>query len=163
VTEARNLAGRPVTEQVTQGWPQESGDVEECLCPVRRCCRKATKGVCTMCTPWASDRFGSGRTSAGLGRIGYVFWSSQCLQGLECSSSPTLGTGVSAGQRRFSLKLVLLRVDSVHTLVSDLVFRGVWVPGGPYSVVWGSGLSPACRVLPERASSGSSSLLVLSH
>ena len=36
--------------------------------------------------------FELGRTSAGLGRIGYVFWSSQCFQGLECSSSPTLGT-----------------------------------------------------------------------
>jgi hypothetical protein len=35
---------------------------------------------------------GLGRTSAGLGRIRYVFWSSQCLQGLECSSSPTSGT-----------------------------------------------------------------------
>ncbi len=28
----------------------------------------------------------------GLGRIAYVFWSSQCLQGLECGSSPTSGT-----------------------------------------------------------------------
>ncbi|GAA3316098.1 hypothetical protein GCM10017710_26820 [Arthrobacter ramosus] len=40
-------------------------------------------------------RFGLGRTSAGLGRIGYVFWSSQCLQGLECGSSPTSGTVLS--------------------------------------------------------------------
>jgi hypothetical protein len=37
-------------------------------------------------------RFGSGRTGAGLGRIAYVFGSSQCLQGLECGSSPTSGT-----------------------------------------------------------------------
>ena len=37
-------------------------------------------------------RFGSGRTSAGLGRIRYVFGSSQWLQGLECGSSPTSGT-----------------------------------------------------------------------
>jgi hypothetical protein len=36
--------------------------------------------------------FGSGRTSAGLTRIAYVFGSSQCLQGLECGSSPTSGT-----------------------------------------------------------------------
>ena len=35
---------------------------------------------------------GLGRTSAGLGRIAYVFGSSQCLQGLECGSSPTSGT-----------------------------------------------------------------------
>ncbi len=36
--------------------------------------------------------FGSGRISVGLGRIAYVFGSSQCLQGLECGSSPTSGT-----------------------------------------------------------------------
>jgi hypothetical protein len=40
------------------------------------------------------NRFGIGlgRTSAGLTRIRYVFGSSQCLQGLECGSSPTSGT-----------------------------------------------------------------------
>ena len=37
-------------------------------------------------------RFGSGCLSAGVGRIAYVFWSSQCSQGLESGSSPTLGT-----------------------------------------------------------------------
>ena len=37
-------------------------------------------------------RFRSGRISAGLGRIAYVFWTSQCFQGLECGSSPTSGT-----------------------------------------------------------------------
>ena len=37
-------------------------------------------------------RFGSGCISAGLGRIAYVFWTSQCLQGRECGSSPTSGT-----------------------------------------------------------------------
>ena len=36
--------------------------------------------------------FGLGRTSAEPARIAYVFWSSQCLQGLECGSSPTSGT-----------------------------------------------------------------------
>ena len=36
--------------------------------------------------------FGSGRISVGLARIAYVFWASQRLQGLECSSSPTSGT-----------------------------------------------------------------------
>jgi hypothetical protein len=36
--------------------------------------------------------FGLSRTSAGLARIPHVFRSSQCLQGLECSSSPTSGT-----------------------------------------------------------------------
>ena len=74
-----------------------------------------------------------------------------------------LGHSVSAGQKRFSLKLVLFRVDSVHTPTSDLVLRGVWVPGRPvFGCVWGSGLSPSGFVLPERASSGSSSLFVLS-
>ena len=36
--------------------------------------------------------FGLGRISVGLARIGHVFWSSQCLQVLECGSSPTSGT-----------------------------------------------------------------------
>jgi hypothetical protein len=42
---------------------------------------------------------GSGlvRTSAGLGRIGYVSGGVQCLQGLECSSSPTSGTAFPLG------------------------------------------------------------------
>jgi hypothetical protein len=36
--------------------------------------------------------FGLGRTSAGLARTRHVFGTSQRLQGLECSSSPTSGT-----------------------------------------------------------------------
>ena len=36
--------------------------------------------------------FGSGRTGAGLGRIGDVSGGVQCLQGLEPGSSPTSGT-----------------------------------------------------------------------
>jgi hypothetical protein len=36
--------------------------------------------------------FGSGRTAARLGRIPHVSGRAQCLQGLECSSRPTLGT-----------------------------------------------------------------------
>jgi len=36
--------------------------------------------------------FGLGRTAAGSGRIPYVSAGVQCLQGLECSSSPTSGT-----------------------------------------------------------------------
>jgi hypothetical protein len=35
---------------------------------------------------------GLGRIGDGLGRIGYVSGEAQCLQGLECSSSPTSGT-----------------------------------------------------------------------
>ena len=36
--------------------------------------------------------FGSGRTWVGSGRIPHVSAGGQCLQGLECSSSPTSGT-----------------------------------------------------------------------
>jgi hypothetical protein len=36
--------------------------------------------------------FGLGRISAGLARIGYVFWTSLNLQGLKSGSSPTSGT-----------------------------------------------------------------------
>ena len=36
--------------------------------------------------------FGSGRTWAGSGRIPHVSAGAQCLQGRECSSSPTSGT-----------------------------------------------------------------------
>jgi hypothetical protein len=55
---------------------------------------------------------GLGRTSAGLARMRYVFGSSQCLQGLECGSSPTSGT-VFPQVRGF---LASDPVDSVHTL-----------------------------------------------
>ena len=55
----------------------------------RRCCSKAKNGVCTMCTPWASDWVL--HRSDWLG-FPYVFGTSQCLQGLECGSSPTSGT-----------------------------------------------------------------------
>ena len=36
--------------------------------------------------------FGLGRIGVGSGRIAHVSGTSQCLQGLECSSSPTSGT-----------------------------------------------------------------------
>jgi hypothetical protein len=42
---------------------------------------------------------GLGRTSAGLGRIGYVSAGSQCFQGLEAGSSPTSGTVFRNGTR----------------------------------------------------------------
>ena len=42
-----------------------------------------------MYTLWASD---SGRIGVGSGRIPHVSGGAQCLQGLECSSSPTSGT-----------------------------------------------------------------------
>jgi hypothetical protein len=35
---------------------------------------------------------GPGRMGVGTGRIPHVSGGAQCLQGLECSSSPTLGT-----------------------------------------------------------------------
>jgi hypothetical protein len=40
---------------------------------------------------------GLGRTSAGLGRIAYVFWSSQYLRAPECGSSPSSGTRFPLG------------------------------------------------------------------
>jgi hypothetical protein len=71
--------------------------------------------------------FGLGRTSVGSGRIPHVSAGAQCLQGLECSSSPTSGT-VFPQVRGF---LVFLRVDTVHALASDLMFRVCGVPGRP--------------------------------
>jgi NAD/NADP transhydrogenase alpha subunit len=46
-------------------------------------------GVLTMST---HRGFGLGHTSIGSGGIPHVSGTSQCLQGLECSSSPTSGT-----------------------------------------------------------------------
>jgi hypothetical protein len=47
--------------------------------------------------------FGSARTSAGLRRIRHVSGTSQCLQGLECSSSPTSGTAYPLVRGVFAL------------------------------------------------------------
>ena len=74
---------------------------------------------------------GLGRTGAGLARIPYVWAGVQCLQGLEPGSSPTSGT-VFPQVRSF---LVFLRVDSVHTLASDLMFGVCGSRKTTYSVV----------------------------
>lgn len=46
---------------------------------------------------------GLGDISVGLTRIRDVFWNSQCLQGLECDSSPTSGTTFSLVRGDFAL------------------------------------------------------------
>ena len=89
---------------------------------------------------------GLGRTGAGLGRIAEVFGGVADIQGLEPGSSPTSGT-VFLQVRGF---LLFLRVDSVHTLASDLMFRVCGVPdrtirlwgrvadyGEPRTALWG--------------------------
>jgi hypothetical protein len=50
--------------------------------------------------------FGLGRTGTGLAWIGDVFGSSQCFQGLECSSSPTSGTAFPLVRGGFALMCV---------------------------------------------------------
>jgi hypothetical protein len=50
--------------------------------------------------------FRLGRTSAGLARIAYVFWTSQSLQGLECGSSPTSGAASPLVRGGFALTCV---------------------------------------------------------
>ena len=76
--------------------------------------------------------FGSGRMSAGLGRIAEVFGGVADFQGLEPGSSPTSGTVFSL----FRGFLVVFSVDSVHTLASDLMFRVCGVPDGPVRLCW---------------------------
>ena len=56
--------------------------------------------------------------------------------------------------------LLFLRVDSVHTLASDLIFRVCGVPGQTYSVV-GERLTTADRVPPCGVPFGCSSSFVL--
>jgi hypothetical protein len=50
-----------------------------------------------------ASRFLLGRSSAELLRIPDVFAGSQCLQGLECSSSPTSGTQTPSSEGVFAL------------------------------------------------------------
>ena len=89
--------GRPSKQP---GWGAESGQ------------REGAHNVHTLGS-------GSSRMSAGLDRIGHVCGEMGEIQGLEPGSSPTSGT-VFLQVRGF---LVLFRVDSVHTLASDLMFR----------------------------------------
>jgi hypothetical protein len=79
---------------------------------------------------------GSGRTSAGLARIGYVFRSSQSLQGLECGSSPTSGTRDQLVRGDFALTCV----QSLWWRPSDAGARAVaWTPAVACSGVWVAG------------------------
>jgi hypothetical protein len=90
--------------------------------------------------------FGSGSIGAGLDRIAEVFGGVTDSRGLEPGSSPTSGTVSPQVRGLFGV----FRVDSVHTLASDLMFQvcGVlWRPmwlcggaaayGGPGTAVWG--------------------------
>jgi hypothetical protein len=100
--------------------------------------------VCTMCTPWASDRIGSCWRRTGPDR--------GCLRGSGGYSR--LGTRFESHLGHvFSLVrgfLVFFRVHIVHTLASDLMFRVCGVPdrpvplcggvadyGGPGTALWG--------------------------
>jgi hypothetical protein len=75
-------------------------------------------------------RFGSGRTAGGLGRIAYVFWSSQCLQGPESGSSPTSGTRYPLSQARFLGCLACVHCAHATRECSDLTPSGCLVVAG---------------------------------
>ena len=80
--------------------------------------------------------FGLGRTGAGLGRIPHVFGSSQCLQGRECSSSPTSGTAYPLVRGVFALTCV----QSLWWRPSDARFAGCGLAAAvACSGVWGGG------------------------
>ena len=94
--------------------------------------------------------FGLGRRSAGLGRIRYVFWSSLCLQGLECGSSPTSGTVDPLVRGVFPLPCVQSlwwrppdASGAGCGLAAAVAYSGVWVAG---SVPLAGGPS-ACSVV----------------
>ena len=106
-------------------------------------------------------RFGSGRISAGLARIAYVFWTSQCLQGLECGSSPTSGTVDPLVRGVFALTCVQSLCSRPSDascagcgLAAAMAYLGVWVAGSgswlvgaPPAVAWFRGSSfRFCRV-----------------
>ena len=100
-----------------------------------------------------SSGFGLGRTSVGLARIAYVFWTSHCLQGLECGSSPTSGTVDPLVRGVFALTCV----QSLWWRPSDARFAGFGLAAaGAYSGVWvaGSGswlVGPPPAAVPECA------------
>ena len=90
------------------------------------------KGVDTVHTMG----FGPGRTSEGSGRIPYVSAGSQCLQGLEGSSSPTSGTQTPSSEGLFALSVCtkLWPNDSDDWfagfgLAVAVAYSGVWVTG----------------------------------
>lgn len=108
--------------------------------------------VCTMCTPWASDRVVYRPDWAGLRRFSTEGGFSRAGTRFESH----LGYVFSL----FRGLLVFFRVDSVHTLAPDLMFRVCGFPELTYSVV-GERLTTADRVPPVGVPSGCSSLFVL--
>ncbi|MGF6832432.1 hypothetical protein QF015_000581 [Paenarthrobacter sp. TE4293] len=83
---------------------------------------------------------GLGRTSVGLSRIAYVFWSSQCSQGLECSSSPTSGTAYPLVRGGFCFNVCTFHGQVPLTLAAECAWRRrspVWLWGSGFKVVAG--------------------------
>ena len=115
------------------------------------CCRKAVKRVCTMCTPWASDRVVLVPDWPGLRRI-----SGEWREVKDWN--PVRVPPRAQCFRRSGGFLVFFRVHIVHTLASDLMFRVCGVPECLFDFV-GEQLSTADQV---PVSAGSSSSFVLS-
>jgi hypothetical protein len=100
------------------------------------------KKVCTMCTRWVSDQ-----------AVPASDWSGFRMFGRESSVckgwSPVRVPPRAQCFRRSEAFCVFFRVDSVHTLASDLMFRVCGVPETAYSVVWGSGCLRGTGYRPE--------------
>jgi hypothetical protein len=88
-TSAQNHIGHRT--ELRAPWLRSAAAVRNCSESVRRGCVDSVNRV----------GVGLGHISAGLGRIAYLLWSSQHLQGMECSSSPTSGTRFPPGWGRF--------------------------------------------------------------
>ena len=112
--------------------PEGVGRCRRCFWFPSELLPQGKKGVCTMCTPWASDRVVLVPDWAGLRRLAGEW---REFKGWNPVRVPPRAQCF----RRSGSFLVFFPVDSVHTLASDLMFRVCGVPKTAYSVVWGSG------------------------
>lgn len=131
--------------QLSPGWPTREllGNQRTLFSVEESPCKAKRKGVDIVHTLG----LGSGGTALGLLRIPHVFGGSQCLQGRECSSSPTSGKTFSLVRGFFALTCV----QSLCGGVSDARGAGfglaaaepMQVCGVAGSVSWLVGTPPA--------------------
>ena len=133
-----------ITHSVKLSWPALSGRL------LGAATKWAKMRVCTMCTPWASDRVVHRSDWAGLRRFSGEW---RKFKGWNPVRVPPRAQCF----RRSEAFLVFLRVDSVHTLASDLMFRVYGVPDRRLFGCVGERLPTVDRVPPCGVPSGGSS------
>ena len=116
-----------ITHSVKLSWPALSGRL------LGAATKWAKMRVCTMCTPWASERVVLVTDWAGLRRFSgewrkFKPW------------NPVRVPPRAQCFRRSGAFWAFFRVDSVHTLASDLMFRVCGVPERPIWLCGGAAL-----------------------